>query len=317
MDNSEPANAPIYRPPLPWWKRFPNRVPFAVDHRQWLYRYRSFRQEKDADEKQKGYLLDTLLTGRVYVPSAAQLNDPWEMAPRMLPMPWGDLHGQVADFLAYLTGTTDSEERARLVRELQNIHAKDLLSEFRSRMYQACSRTPVLCFSERADNLLMWSYYAAGHSGYVLEFNAKVLPIAAAMRTKYRRRHQVIALSARDAVEIARRTYCFKGLQWRHEQEWRLIPANMRLERFGIGAMEDAPSGGYYFSMQPRMITGLVFGERLIRTQNGMALARQISRARPDLRLRVAQVDRDRFAVNLRDLEFLGELNSVRHAPSR
>jgi hypothetical protein len=91
----------------------------------------------------------------------------------------------------------------------------------------------VVCFSERNENLLMWSHYATGGSGFCLEFDTGHEVFEKSIKVKYSDAPPVL-----DALSILRSThlnedpvwindmYCTKPKDWSYEQEWRVIHQN-------------------------------------------------------------------------------------------
>jgi len=91
----------------------------------------------------------------------------------------------------------------------------------------------VLCFSENADNTLMWSHYAQDHKGYVVGLDSthhafhtvSLEPGRPGTLTKviYSDRRHRIGHTLDDA-DFGDVSYLFiKSLDWTYEAEWRLI----------------------------------------------------------------------------------------------
>jgi hypothetical protein len=88
----------------------------------------------------------------------------------------------------------------------------------------------VVCFSERNENLHMWSHYATGGSGFCLEFDTRHEVFEKSIKVKYSDAPPLL-----DALNILRGThlaekatwiedmYCTKPKDWCYEQEWRVI----------------------------------------------------------------------------------------------
>ena len=106
---------------------------------------------------------------------------------------------------------------------------------------------PIVCLNEKANNFLMWSYYANGHNGYALVFDARAYPFALATRVNYARRHPRISLARRDWRGIANKVLATKARDWRHERkrEWRLLVPRTQHELLGFTALIPHPMGGF------------------------------------------------------------------------
>ncbi|WP_411726208.1 DUF2971 domain-containing protein [Methyloglobulus sp.] len=85
----------------------------------------------------------------------------------------------------------------------------------------------VCCFSEDWSNILMWSHYAAKHSGICLRFRAKSdTPFfGRAQRVVYRTEYPVLN-PLRHSVSKNVETMLHKGKFWCCEKEWRIIEYN-------------------------------------------------------------------------------------------
>ena len=80
-----------------------------------------------------------------------------------------------------------------------------------------------------ATNPLMWSYYAAGHTGIVVgidtmrfmqqPFRAPMFPL----NVEYARDFPVANFYTDDDFDIVRKTLGTKSYDWHHEEEWRWI----------------------------------------------------------------------------------------------
>lgn len=93
----------------------------------------------------------------------------------------------------------------------------------------------ICCFTENLDSVLMWSHYAAAHTGFVVEYNFSDLPIT---DFKYQYLFPVFyrqeLFDLKRFLEFHRRTGKYnecayvipalsKALNWKYESEWRLL----------------------------------------------------------------------------------------------
>lgn len=84
----------------------------------------------------------------------------------------------------------------------------------------------VTCFSEKNDDLLMWSHYGGQYRGVCLEFDTQVEPLGLVKPVRY-----VESLPPLSVAEIllnqefdhVTELFCTKSVAWRYEQEWRAI----------------------------------------------------------------------------------------------
>ena len=109
---------------------------------------------------------------------------------------------------------------------------KKLLCNGEAKLHRAkedfLRRRGVSCFSEKKDNLLMWSHYGDHGTGFCLEFST-----SNEMFKKIRKIHYsdeipeiniVTVLCDDDSDElIINNLYCTKSVDWAYEKEWRVI----------------------------------------------------------------------------------------------
>jgi hypothetical protein len=104
----------------------------------------------------------------------------------------------------------------------------------------------VTCFSEKRDDLLMWSHYGGRYRGVCLEFDTQVEPFGKVKPVRY--------LSALPQLDIASillnkdfdpvELYCTKSDSWCYEHEWR--------------ALHNVAGTQYIYP--PEALTGVYFG---------------------------------------------------------
>lgn len=89
----------------------------------------------------------------------------------------------------------------------------------------------VCCFSEDPESHLMWSHYAAAHTGYVLEFEINPALVGDFVKVPYEDEPTFDPFSiGNDFTEaafqdFARRVWSIKKTEWSYEREWRwLVP---------------------------------------------------------------------------------------------
>ena len=78
------------------------------------------------------------------------------------------------------------------------------------------------CFSAKRDDVLMWSHYAASHTGICIEFDTAVegSPLSDCKKIKYSPHYNVLEENLEGILE---RACLVKAEQWKYEEEWRLI----------------------------------------------------------------------------------------------
>lgn len=161
-------------------------------------------------------------------------------------------------FKELLLGTKEGASGAAAA--LPGIHA-----EVREIINDLC----VFCISETHDNLLMWSHYAASHTGAVIKL--KCLPekdtaLCAATQVSYQREMPVWA-SLESVVEsntggapLDPNKYLYamaatKSEEWSYEKEWRLISKFLKPNQIEAGVAD--------YTIWPEEIVEITFGCRM------------------------------------------------------
>lgn len=159
---------------------------------------------------------------QIYLANISQLNDPFEGKFRLD------------------SGVSNDEDPYS--KQIDNLIAMGL-SWFESGRVSKKAR--LSCFSENRDDVLMWSHYAASHTGICIEFDTTVAgsPFRDCKKVEYSPDFHII----KDNLDgIFERACLVKAQQWQYEKEWRLIRESEE------------------FVLFPRKcLTGVIFGCRI------------------------------------------------------
>jgi hypothetical protein len=123
----------------------------------------------------------------------------------------------------------------------------------------------VLSLTEVNDNLLMWSHYAAGHTGFVLEFDeshgffggrkATSDEIWGLHKVRYSDKRPQTIVSELNTIAML----LTKGKVWEYEIEWRAFrPLNQAATR-----KDTLPYPIYLFDLPVECIRSIIFGARM------------------------------------------------------
>lgn len=181
------------------------------------YKFRSGNGIKD-DRGQSLFERDIqlLAQNKVFVPTGAQLNDPFET---------------IVDDLI-LKNVINSLE---MIFSLNTENFMNTYEEIRRDMKH---KRGIYSLSKSIDNELMWAYYASGHTGYAIIFNTDVInqsmnfnqycPGVFEYDITYSDNLPEIVPSlfydkSKDATELIRILAGHKSKAWEHEQEHRLL----------------------------------------------------------------------------------------------
>lgn len=88
----------------------------------------------------------------------------------------------------------------------------------------------VTCFSERNDDLLMWSHYGGCYKGFCLGFSTDYKPFTKMRKVKYcsvMPRINMVSALLSDDFDQTLDMFCTKSESWKYEKEWRIIHSNV------------------------------------------------------------------------------------------
>lgn len=150
-----------------------------------VYKYKSVDNFK--------YVYDILKNNRIYLPKADELNDPLEGINNLN-------FGACGNSYSVIEGRYD---------EVWPPY-KDALNKFR-----------ILSLTQRNDNILMWSHYANNFSGICIGF-AEDKTFAQTTEIEYSSKTYQVDQNI-SLEENARKSLLFKNLDWKYEQEKRIV----------------------------------------------------------------------------------------------
>jgi hypothetical protein len=197
----------------------------AVSVPRILYRYVTLERAKQI-----------LRENKIYFSSPSAFNDPFDC--KVVP----SFNAQKRDFKAFASRMAAREkpglsrpERRRMVRSVKDkLNTAYFNNIYRIWEERHLNNSGILCLSEKSDDILMWSHYAAGHSGVCLESNVergdKLLefaqPVTYAAEYPDFDITKAFAVEERRAdalVKFARTIFLTKSNHWEYEREWRVI----------------------------------------------------------------------------------------------
>ena len=204
------------------------------------------------DEQRLEWLRRLLVDGELYFASSAELNDPFECA---IAPSFAASEDQILEYARNWVGRQgrDPVGCEAEVRELvARASTEDFQKETERRYLGLTQSYGIASVTTTATNPLMWSYYAAAHTGIVVgidtmrfmqqPFRAPMFPLD----VEYARDFPVANFYTDDDFDIVRKTLGTKSYDWHHEEEWRWI----LIGKSGIVRVD------------PRVITTIVCGLR-------------------------------------------------------
>lgn len=180
--------------------------------------------------------LENLKAQAIYFGSPLQFNDPYDCAitPNIR-----SLSDKDVDKIrhAYLSSPSTpakvrSDFQTSSVDALRQTLMRSGLNAATILMSNFLKSRGVSCFSEKNNDLLMWSHYGGRYKGFCLEFSTSSPPFDKAIKVKYQDSlpelnvasllHSGLKRDIKDEDQVLE-LFCTKSLAWAYEAEWRCI----------------------------------------------------------------------------------------------
>lgn len=162
-----------------------------------------------------------------------------------------------------------------------------------------------LCLSEVADSLLMWSHYAASHTGFVVEFNSHH-PHFHERRSdqdEFRHLRRVLYRDTRPSAPLSElegpEFFLVKSSHWSYEREWRILRALSEAQ----SVVPSEPFPIHLFSFPRDTVTGVILGARTTEeTENQVRTILRTHKQYGAVQLKRATPDKSHFLLRIERL---------------
>lgn len=197
----------------------------SIPHHLYKYSGLSGKREK--------WVKNIILESKVYFPSQKELNDPFDCK---IPVKFkaNDLKAR-SYWSKVIRRDNPDMSQSELIRTVKKLlcdsKTVDGKKNLNNQLFKSIAKSGVGSFTKNPINILMWSYYAEGHSGVALRFNmspenllkinVSIIPLEVDCPEKQPELNYYDIAGDREhflATELGTK---FKG--WEHEEEWRLI----------------------------------------------------------------------------------------------
>jgi len=246
-----------------------------------FYRYRALNNETALN-----YLEQTIRSNELFFPKASSFNDPFDCRPVF------SFDSNEEEMKRYLKRVTAKNMRGanRLERRSQESGALRRFQETKARkrliqtnLHHITEKVGILCLSELADDILMWSHYADSHRGVCLEFDAQSDFFARAQSVKYQLDRPILNPILDSPARMAVSALLTKAEHWAYEKEWRIVE------------YEKGP-GVYHFP--PSALTGIIFGSQISETLVS-TISSWVTKRPHELKLRRASIDPVAYSIQI------------------
>lgn len=192
-----------------------------------LYRYRHF--EGDHQDWTKQIITNSVL----YFASPHSFNDPFDCKIHYkIPPSEIQIEKLCFDFVkANLPPGLNTQQQEQVIKTAMSIRNPDCIKPVNfcavaeQTLQKDINQLGVLSLSATCKNILLWSHYAASHTGICLKFGAssKTPFFGLAQQVKYKSSYPEIGLLKHSPHEQAQAFLLTKAKDWGYEEEWRII----------------------------------------------------------------------------------------------
>lgn len=204
-----------------------------------LYKYESLATQSLANLKSQ----------IVYFGSPLQFNDPYDCAinPSIESPSDEELDAMRNSYLKKpdLPSSARIEFETYDYPQLREIFVRSARNALNNGVQDFLKTKGVVCFTERNDDLLMWSHYGGKYKGFCLEFNTSAELFQKVKPVRYVRTIPSISVTSilNDHGSVFSDLFCTKSDAWSYEKEWRAIHKVAGTE---FGYPSDALAGVYF-----------------------------------------------------------------------
>jgi hypothetical protein len=234
----------------------------------YLYKYKSAENLEQ--------LKPLILNNEIYIPSVAQLNDPIDCRPKIKPMSDEDmltfLRNDYVRRNPVLALDLLQNEEHKIRTSIQKLGVEWFRSELTKIMNTHMEQFRIYSLTKRFDNFGLWAKYAAGHTGYCLEFTNEGDFFQHAIEVVY---GEYAPFDLNDSAGRSASFLVHKRLDWSNEEEVRLI----------------LPRGkGSTVKIDPRWLSRIILGMKMS-PENEVQIRQWAKQRKPELLVVRAHLD--------------------------
>lgn len=125
----------------------------------------------------------------------------------------------------YVPSMSRAERRAKASQDLKRLDREQFLKAMTTGLQTEVDKTGVLSLSKYRESVVLWSHYAASHSGICLGFSvdADAAFFARAQPVDYAVEYPTIEMLGDTPDKHVEGFLLTKALGWKYEEEWRII----------------------------------------------------------------------------------------------
>lgn len=182
------------------------------------------------------------------------------------------------------------QRRARVQNDLRGFDRDLLLKTITIGLQEKVEGTGILCLSKAPDNVVLWSQYAAGHTGLCLIFSvaADMAFFARALPVTYSKECPRIDLLGDSAEKMVDVFLLTKATEWMYQDEWRIV---------------DHDTGKGEKAFAPNALVGVILGAKMSAPDRLFVISCLRDRSTP-VPLFEARVQAGRYGISIHNIEY-------------
>lgn len=221
-----------------------------------LYHYRSLKGQR------KEWIKETIVDSKLYFSRPNQFNDPLDCK---IPPTFNSSSFKINIFWRkYIQSKYPGEKIRNHKKAIQQMVKDSKTKEGQKKLslniFETLDNNGMLCLSKDPVSMLMWSYYANGHEGICCRFKMNpqylisIAKIHYPIEVKYEVEFPEVNFYEANTFDLTRTILGTKAIDWKHEEEWRII----------------IPHTAGKLSFPPEMLDGIIFGMRTSKSDKEM-----------------------------------------------
>ncbi len=248
---------------------------------EYLYRYRHL------ENKHREYTQRILTDSVLYFASPSSFNDPFDCKVHFQPTSLSELRKRYEQSMHRLRPDLARAGRRTKARDdFRQRDLKEVMKKTTGKTQDSVNKLGVLSLSATDKNILLWSHYAAGHTGLCLRFSgiSNSSFFGRAQQVKYSVGYPKVSVGVGPFNSTDVEALLFtKAKAWDYEQEWRIID-----NKKGFGEKR----------FPPELLTGVILGARMSQEDRDEVLRWIEKRNRP-VEICEAVVSSNSFSLNI------------------
>jgi hypothetical protein len=246
-----------------------------------LYRYRHLQGEHREWTRQ--ILTDSIL----HFASPLSLNDPFDCRVYFRPsFSNEELKQKFASLVKkYLPDLNRAQRRSKVKSDIGRFDRDNFIPQISMGLQDDVDNCGILSLSATDRNILLWSHYAAGHTGLCLKFIATDYTefFGTAMPVEYKETYPEIDLLDDSPEQQIEAFLLTKAIDWKYEEEWRIID----------------PDGGAADKVFPEeLLVEVIMGARM-KQEDKETVAEWVGRRKTPIQLSQASIIPGSFALEI------------------